>query len=177
MEITYADYFDYLDDTLEGMDPGARLGISGTQAAEAYGGYDWFRLTQSLDFIQAYDHQNTGEMLEHRLWRRLLNDNDGGSFFVYNYFFNPDYTWTTSTQTAAEQLPDIQGGLATLLAACDERAADVLVHYSQPSIHAAYITGGQKAFRDNRDGWVRAIEDSGMQMRAGAAILDRAVGC
>lgn len=186
MEVTYADYFDFLDDTLQSMDPGARLGISGTQAAEAYGGYDWFRLTKSLDFIQAYDHQNTGEMhrsfdhgmltapwwgyaqsgvaLEHRLWYRLLNANDGGSFFVYNYFFNPDYTWTESTQTAAEQLPDIQGGLATLLASCDQRAADVLVHYSQPSIHAAYITGGQKTFRDNRDGWVRAIEDSGMQM-------------
>ncbi len=186
MEVTFANFFRFTDHALEQGDPGARLGISGSQAAEAYGGYDWWRLTDALDFIQAYDHQNTGEMhrsfhdmltapwwgyastgagLEHTLWRRLLNDNDGGSFFVYTYIFWPDYTYTQSTLDAKEYLADIQGGLARLLHECDERATDVYVHYSHPSIHAAFITGGQTLFRDNRNGWIKAIEDSGLQMK------------
>ena len=186
MEVTYADFFRFVDDALEQGDPGARLGISGTQAATAYGGYDWWRLTDALDFIQSYDHRNTGEMhrsfhdmltipwwgyastgpsLEHQLWRRLLNDNDGGSFFVYTYIFWPDYTYTQSTSDAHEYLQDIQSGLARLLHACDERAADVYVHYSHPSIHGAFITGGETLYRDNRNGWIKAIEDSGLQMK------------
>jgi len=186
MEVTYANFFRFADAALEKGDPGARLGISGSQAATAYGGYDWWRLTDALDFVQAYDHQNTGEMhrsfhdmltapwwgyastgprLEHQLWRRLLNDNDGGSFFVYTYIFWPDYSYTQSTSDAKEYLADIQSGLARLLHECDERATDVYVHYSHPSIHGAFITGGQNLFRDNRDGWIKAIEDSGLQMK------------
>jgi len=186
MEISYADFFRFVHAELQSHDPGARVGISGSQAAEAYGGYDWWRLTDALDFGQTYDHKNTGEMhrsfhdmltapwwgyaqtdpaLSHRLWRRLFNDSDGGSYYTYSYVFWPDYTWTASTADAIEHLDDIQGGLARLLDACAERAADVIVHYSHPSIHGAWITGGQTVFSENRAGWVQAIEDSGMQMR------------
>ncbi|MGC9317128.1 MAG: beta-galactosidase trimerization domain-containing protein, partial [Armatimonadota bacterium] len=185
MEFSLAWFMDFVDGELEAHDPGARVGISGTQAAEAYGGYDWWRLTDALDFAQTYDHKNTGEMhrsfhemltapwwgyaatdpgLSRTLWRRLLNDSDGGSFFTSSYVFWPDYTWTQSTSDALAHLDDIQGGLARLLDAC-ERQADVLVHYSHPSIHGAWITGGQALHSDNRGGWVQAIEDSGMQVR------------
>ena len=185
MEFSLAEFFDFTDNELESHDPGARIGISGTQAAEAYGGYDWWRLTDALDFAQTYDHQTTGEMhrsfhdlltapwwgyastgpgLSRILWRRLLNGNDGGSFYTYNYAFWPDYTWTQSTSDALPHLDDIQGGLARLLHACRERETDVWVHYSQASIHGAWITGGQTLMSDNRGGWVQAIEDLGMQI-------------
>lgn len=185
MEFSLAEFFDFTDNELERHDPGARIGISGTQAAEAYGGYDWWRLTEALDFGQTYDHQNTGIMhrsfhdfltapwwgyaqtgppLSNRLWRRMLEANDGASFYTYNYLFWPDYTWTQCTSEALPVVREIQGGLARLLDACAEREADVLVHYSQPSIHGAWITGGQTVFRDNRGGWIQAIEDSGMQV-------------
>jgi len=184
MEVSLAGFFDFVDGELESHDPGARIGISGTQAAEAYGGYDWWRLTDALDFGQTYDHKNTGVMhrsfhdlltapwwgyaqtgpaLSYRLWRRLLEANDGGSFYTYNYVFWPDYTWTQSTSDSLRHIGDIQGGLARLLHACAERETDVWVHYSHPSIHGAWITGGQTVFSENRGGWVQAIEDSGMQ--------------
>ncbi len=186
MEVSYANFFRFIDDEIEARDPGARLGISGTQAAEAYGGYDWWRLTDALDFAQTYDHKTTGEMhrsfhdmltapwwgyaqtdpnLGHRLWRRLLNDNDGGSYFTWSYVYWPDLTWTESTADSIPHMEDIQGGIARLLNACDERAADVWVHYSHPSIHGSWITGGQDTFTNNRGGWVKAIEDLGMQMK------------
>ena len=186
MEVSYADFFRFIDDEIEERDPGARLGISGTQAAEAYGGYDWWRLTDALDFAQTYDLRNTGEMhrsfhdmltapwwgyaqtdpaLGHRLWRRLLNDSDGGSYFTWSYVYWPDLTWTQSTADSIPHMQDIQGGIARLLDACEERAADVWVHYSQSSIHGAWITGGQDTFTNNRGGWIKAIEDLGMQMK------------
>jgi len=186
MEITFADFLRWMDDTLESYDPGARLGTSGSQAASAYGGYDWWRLTDAFDFIQAYDHQNTGEMhrsfhdmlaapwwgygatdpaLEHQLWRRLLNDNAGAMYFSCASLIKPDYTYT---QTAAEgrlHIREMRNGLARLLHACDGRAADVYMHYSHPSIHAAFITGGEPTFKNNQAGWLKAIEDSALQMK------------
>ena len=186
MEFTFADFFRFADRTIEEHDPGARLGVYGTQAAEAYGGWDWYRLTDALDYAQTYDHQNTGEMhrsfgrdfvsapwygyavtnprMQYTVWRRLLNDNAGASYYTYNYLFWPDYTYTRSTADALGAMTDINNGVAALLKACEGRASDVLVHFSMPSIHGAYITGGPTLFRDNRAGWVSAIEDSGMQM-------------
>ncbi len=186
MEITLADFLQFADDTLESYDPGARLGISGTQAAEAYGGWDWSRITEVLDYAQTYDHQSTGEMhrsfgtdfvsapwegyaqtganMEHRVWYRALNGNDGMSYYTYSYLFWPDLTLTESSADAMNALRDINDGVATLLQSCDERTTDVMVHFSQPSIHGAYITGAPKVFRDNRDAWVDAIEDNGLQM-------------
>ncbi len=186
MEITFADFLRWMDDTLESHDPGARLGTSGSQAASAYGGYDWWRLTDAFDFIQAYDHQNTGEMhrsfhdmlaapwwgygatdpqLAHQLWRRLLNDNAGAMYFSCASLIKPDYTYT---QTAAEgrlHILEMRNGLARLLHDCEARATDVYLHYSHPSIHAAFITGGEPIFNDNRAGWSKAIEDGALQMK------------
>ena len=184
MEWSFADFYKFAYNCVNEFDPGALIGISGTQAAEAYGGYDWWRLAHALDFIQAYDHKNTGEMhrsfgvkpsvpwwgyastgpgLEHTLWRRLFNDVDGGSFFVQTYVLKPDYTFTQSTADGKRFLADIRSGIGRLLDSCDERAADVLIHYSHPSIHGAYIAGHDHLFRDNRDGWVQAIYDLGLQ--------------
>lgn len=186
MEVTFAQFFRWADDVLERFDPGARIGVSGTQAAEAYGGWDWYRLTEALDYAQTYDHQSTGQMhrsfghdlltapwegygqvnpaMEHRIWRRFLNGNDGMSYYTLSYLYWPDYVLTRSTQDAVDALADINNGVATLIQACEQRATDVMVHYSHPSIHGAHITGAPKVFRDNRDAWVQVIEDNGLQM-------------
>ncbi len=186
MEITFAQFLRWMDETLESHDPGARLGTSGSQAASAYGGYDWWRLTDAFDFIQAYDHQNTGEMhrsfhdmlaapwwgygskdpqLEHQLWRRLLNDNAGAMYFSCASLIAPDYTYTQTAAEGREHIREMRNGLARLLHECDGRAADVYMHYSHPSIHAAFITGGEPIFKNNRAGWLKAIEDSALQVK------------
>ncbi|MEN6642108.1 MAG: beta-galactosidase trimerization domain-containing protein [Armatimonadia bacterium] len=182
MEYAFSDYMKFVRNEIRKHDPEGRIGISGTQAAEAYGGFDWWRLAHTLDFIQSYDHQNTGEM--HRsfdmvtlpwwgyaqkhpdvsvtMWNRFFNQAHGGSFFVYNYMLNPDLTLPQATADGLAAIKDQQQGLGTLFAGC-ERPADVLVHYSQPSIHAAYITNADDLFRNNREGWMKAIDDLGMQ--------------
>lgn len=182
MEVAFADYMKFVRDEIRKHDPEGRIGISGTQAAEAYGGFDWWRLAHTLDFIQSYDHQNTGEM--HRsfdmvtlpwwgyaqkhpnvsvtMWNRFFNQARGGSYFVYNYMLNPDLTLPPATADGLAAIQDQQQGLGALFAGC-ERPADVLVHYSQPSIHAAYVSNADDLFRNNRDGWMKAIDDLGMQ--------------
>ena len=162
------------------------LGISGSQAAKAYGGYAWWRLTDALDFLQSYDHENTGEMhrsfhdlvtapwwgygardpsLRHQLWRRLLNGSRGGMYFSYASLLRPDLTFTETAAEGRVHVNEFKSGLAQLLANCDERVADLYVHYSQPSIHGAFITGGEALFDSNRVGWLKAIEDLGLQIR------------
>jgi hypothetical protein len=184
MEVSLAEYLRFIDDVLEKHDPGARLGTSGTQAASAYGGHDWWLLTDAFDFIQAYDHQDTGEMhrsfhdmiaapwwgygahgsaLQHQLWRRLLNNNRGASYFSLNSLLCGDYTYTKTISEGMGTVKEFKAGLARLLHDCEERVADVCMHYSQPSIHGVFITGGNALFRANRHGWIKAVEDSGMQ--------------
>ena len=186
MEISYADFLRFLDAELERHDPGARVGISGSQAAAAYGGYDWWRLTDAFDFIQAYDHQNTGEMhrsfhdmiaapwwgyhasgseLRHQLWRRLLNGNRGASYFAFGSLLCGDYTYTRTITEGKEYIKEFKAGLARLLHGCAGRATDVYLHYSQSSIHGVFITGGEPVFNANRAGWIKIIEDSGLQMK------------
>jgi len=182
MEFAFADYMKFVRNEVRKTDPEGRIGISGTQAAEAYGGFDWWRLAHTLDFIQAYDHQNTGEMhrsfgmvslpwwgyaslnpdLSYTMWNRFFNQARGGSFFVYNYMLNPDMTLPRSAADGLSDIRDQQAGLGLLLALC-ARPPDVLVHYSQASIHAAYICDNDDLFRNNRDGWMRAIDEAGMQ--------------
>jgi len=186
MEVSLAEFLQFMDGVLEEHDPGARLGTSGTQAASAYGGHDWWRLTDALDFIQGYDHQDTGEMhrsfhdmiaapwwgygahgpeLQHQLWRRLLNHNRGASYFSLSSLLCGDYTYTRTITEGMGTIKEFKAGLARLLHDCDERLADVCMHYSQPSIHGVFITGGEPVFRANRAGWIKSIEDLGLQMK------------
>lgn len=186
MEVSYANFLRFTDSVFEKHDPGARLGISGSQAAAPYGGYDWWRITDALDFIQAYDHQNSGEMhrsfhdmlaagwwgygakgpqLEHQLWRRLLNGNSGASYFVISSLLRGDYTYTRTITEGREYVREFKAGLARLLRSCERRVTDVYMHYSQASIHGSFITGGESTFKNNRTGWIKAVEDSGLQMQ------------
>lgn len=185
MEISLSEFLEFTDAELEKLDPGARLGTSGTQAASAYGGYDWWRLSHAFDFLQAYDHQNTGEMqrsftgmlaaswwgyyargpgLQHQLWRRLLNGNRGGFYFAARDFLLGDFTFYRTATEGMEYVREFKNGLARLLHG-SERSADVTIHYSQPSIHGAFITRGQGLFKHNRAGWFKIIEDLGLQAK------------
>ena len=73
----WVDFRDFLDHTfarilreggdyLRKTDPGAKAGITGAMGAFAFGGWDWSRLSQALDVVEAYD---TGSA--RALWRDL----------------------------------------------------------------------------------------------------------
>ncbi|NLY02038.1 MAG: hypothetical protein GXY83_38635 [Rhodopirellula sp.] len=184
MDVTFSNFLRWVRGCLREKDPRAIVGMSGTQAAEAYGGYDWSRLMHAADFLQSYTHQDTIVMhrsfdgrvprvpwygymsvnpqIRQYLWRCLLNGNSGGSYYVDGYMFRPDGTPTQSTRDAHAVVSEFQNGLAQLLHNA-QRVNQVGLHYSHPSIRAAFITGGDALFRDNRGGWVLAIQDAGFQ--------------
>jgi len=184
MDDTLQNFFHWVREQLREHDPKATVGMSGSQAAEAYGGYDWSKLVHTLDFAQNYVHQDTiimqrsfgsrlprapwyGYMrrnpdMRQALWQRFLNGNRGGSYFVIRYMFFPDYRPTVSTQHAAEVIAEFRNGLATLFNRL-ERVNEIAIHYSHPSIRGAFICGDAGVFRNNRHGWVQALEDLGVQ--------------
>jgi hypothetical protein len=190
----WADHRAFMDDSLAGFirwtrdrlregDTRATVGLSGSQAAEAYGGYNWWTLCQDLDFFVSYTHQNTAIMhrsfgpgipraaayayvhnpaMRHRLWWLLLQGNFAGTHFTYRFLFYPDLTPTPTMAQSAEVVREFQGGVAKLLKNCS-RVSDIGVHYSHASIRGAYISGEAAPFRDNRMGWIQAAEDLGFQ--------------
>ena len=184
MEVSFARFFDWTRDRLRERDPRARIGLSGSQAAEAYGGYDWSLVIKSFDFIQNYTHCNTSIMqrsfgpnvprapwygygwrnpeLRGFLWRCLLDGNMGGSYFNAPSMLRPDLLPSECAADARGVSEEFQRGLAKLLGNCP-RISDIGIHYSQPSIRGAYITGSEAIFRDDRAGWISAVEDLGFQ--------------
>jgi len=184
MDVTFARFFEWTRKQLRQSDPGAGVGMSGSQAAEAYGGYNWYRLSNTLDFVQNYTHQNTSVMQRsfapglHRApwygyssrnpgarqtqWWRLFNGNLGGSYWSATFMFRPDLLPSPMTADVAPVIKEIQGGIATLLRQ-SERVVDVGIHYSQASIRGAFLAQSAISFSENRDGWVKALEDNGLQ--------------
>jgi len=184
MDDSFAGFFKWTRDRLRERDPKAGVGMSGSQAAEAYGGYNWYTLSHALDFIQNYTHRNTPIMqrsfgpnlprapwygyavrnpaMRHYLWWRLFHGNYGGSFFAKRDMFRPDLLPSPCTADAAPVVKEFQAGVARLLRNC-ERVCEIGMHYSHSSIRGAFISGADALFRDNRMGWVQAIEDLGYQ--------------
>ncbi len=184
MDASFAKFFEWVRDRLREKDPGAGVGMSGSQAAEAYGGYDWFQMARTLDFIQNYTHQNTPVMqrsfapnlprapwygyttvnpqMRWTMWWRLFGGNYGGSYWSTSFMFRPDLLPSPMTADAAPVVKELRGGVATLLKHC-RRVSDIGVHYSQASIRGAFISQGAALFRDNRMGWIQAFEDLGYQ--------------
>ncbi|MBM4050867.1 MAG: hypothetical protein FJ279_37705, partial [Planctomycetes bacterium] len=174
MDDSFVGFFKWTRDRLRERDPRATIGLSGTQAAEAYGGYDWSKLGGCLDFAANYAHQNTIIMqrsfapgvewatpfwpysagnpaMRHQLWWQLFHNCFGGSCFTYRLMFYPDLTPTPNTADAMAVTREFQGGVAKLLRNCT-RISDIGLHYSQPSIRGAFISGAAAVFRDNRMG-------------------------
>ncbi|MBT4815215.1 MAG: hypothetical protein HON70_05925, partial [Lentisphaerae bacterium] len=184
MDVTFARFFKWTREQLRQKDPGARVGMSGSQAAEAYGGYDWYQMANTLDFVQNYTHKNTSVMqrsfapnlrrapwygyssrnpnARRTQWWRLLNGNLGGSYWSATFMFRPDLLPSPMTADVAPVITEIQGGIATLLRQC-ERVVDIGIHYSQASVRGAFLAQSAITFSENRDGWVKMLEDNGLQ--------------
>jgi len=184
MDVAFSNFFKWTRERLREKDPKAAVGMSGSQAAEAYGGYDWFRLARTLDFIQNYTHKNTPIMQEsfapdlprapwygytmrnpaarQRLWWRLFSGNYGGSYWSATFMFRPDLLPSPMTADMAPVVKEFQSGIAKLLRNLD-RQTDIGIHYSHASIRGAFISQQAALFSDNREGWVKCLEDLGHQ--------------
>ena len=184
MDVTFINFFKWTRDQLRRDDPSATVGMSGTQAAEAYGGYDWSALANTLDFAQTYTVGNTVPM--HRsfapgmpratwqgygarnpgvrsgLWYLLFQGNYGISYYATDSMYNPDFTYGPTAADMAPIIKEFQSGVARLLRN-SRRISLIGMHYSHASIRGATISGAGWRFSQDRAGWLSAMDRLGFQ--------------
>jgi hypothetical protein len=170
----WADFRTYMDVSLAGalddfrqaahrIDPQTPVGIEGTQMPSAFGGYDLWRLSQALDWVEAYDIGNAREIFgsfmpgrpilttvfesdtdhaRRRLWHLLLGG-DRGCIVWWSEdcidFKSADYALTAKGRALAPVLHEMTSPLARLFLRADRAVHPIYIYYSQPSIQVDWL--------------------------------------
>ena len=157
------------------VDPQTPVGIEGTQMPHAFGGYDLWRLSQVLDWVEPYDIGCAREILgsfmpgkpilttvfeketkpaRRRLWHLLL-EGDRGCIIWWSEdsidWKTADYALTAKANALAPALREMTSPLARLFMNASPEFDPIYIHYSQPSIQVDWL------MESNVDGstWLR----------------------
>jgi hypothetical protein len=159
MDIAYAGALKMGVDAVRSADPDAYAGIAGGQMP-GWGGYDYYRLSQSLTAIEPYDIGNNIEILrsvnpriavvttafahgpweKHRVWYELLHGNRG--LIIWddkNEFVGKDGALGDRGREVAPYYSEIAGGLGALLINSTRLADPIAIHYSQASMRTEWM--------------------------------------
>ena len=145
------------------LDPHTPVGIEGTQMPHAFGGYDLWRLSRVLDWIEPYDIGSAREILasfmpdkpivttvfesdtahaRRRLWHLLL-EGDRGCIVWWSEdclnWANADYALTPKAKALAPALREMTSPLARLFLRARPERDPIFFHYSQPSIQVDWL--------------------------------------
>jgi len=170
----WADFRTYMDRSLaraleemrraaREVDPRTPVGIEGTQMPHAFGGYDLWRLSQVLDWVEPYDIGNAREIFgsfmpgkpilttvfekdtnpaRRRLWHLLL-EGDRGCIVWWSEdcldWKSEDYRLTPKARALVPVLHEMTSPLARLFLRAERVRDPVLIHYSQPSIQVDWL--------------------------------------
>jgi len=163
MDISYARALQMGADAIHSVDPKAFVGICGAQMP-GWGGYDYARLTQALNFFEPYDIGNNIEIIrslasatpvvttsfahgpweKHRVWYELLHGTRG--LIIWddkNEFVNRDGTPAPRGIEAAPYYNEIRTGIGALLMNSRGEADPIAIHYSQASFHTDWMLRSQ----------------------------------
>lgn len=170
----WADFRTYMDISLAGalaglrhaareLDPRTPVGIEGTQMPSAFGGYDLWRLSQALDWVEPYDigcareifgsfmpgkpmvttvFENDTNHAQRRLWHLLL-EGDRGCIVWWSEdcidWKSADYALTPKAKALAPTLREMTSPLAQLFLRAQPVFDPIYIHYSQASIQADWL--------------------------------------
>ncbi|MFQ6098722.1 MAG: beta-galactosidase, partial [Armatimonadota bacterium] len=188
MNDTLADFFSFVQDSIREIDPEAKCGLSGTQAPEAGNGMDWWKLSKAFSHYHSYNtgwsdemrrsfQRDTGVMvspyragywqagarLEYQMFWCLLHDTQGISAWTTKLFFYPDLTFSESGRDTRANIRTLRGGIWDLIRNTRRQHDGIAIHYSQPSINAAFLLDKRQEIADVRAAWVKLLEDDGLQ--------------
>jgi hypothetical protein len=120
-----------------------------------------------------------GKDVFYNFYRNLFKGANGGSYIFWQYStLDPDLTMSQSGKDMIEGFRELRGaGLGKLVGLAAPDNNGIAIHYSYPSIHGAWIVDGKiepevvydpssatmRRFNANRDGWVKALRDAGLQ--------------
>ncbi|RBP37780.1 beta-galactosidase-like protein [Roseimicrobium gellanilyticum] len=145
------------------VDAATPVGIEGTQMPHAFGGYDLWKLSQSLDWVEPYDVANAREIFGsfmpgkpilatvfeketnhamRRLWHLLL-EGDKGCIIWWSEdcvdMAKPDAPLTEKGKALAPALKEMTSPLAKLFLRAEKEYDPIAIHYSQASIQVAWL--------------------------------------
>ncbi len=120
----------------------------------------------------------SGSAVKHEVWTAALQGVLHPQLFWSYSIVNPDMTFSRSGRDLGEVFRALRfEGIGRLLMEAERLDDGVAVHYSMPSVHAAGVLGhhparrekAERGFAENRDGWVRLLDDLGLSFRFVAA--------
>ncbi len=163
LDATWAGILDGLRRSARAIDPATPVGIEGTQMPHPFGGYDLWRLSQALDWIEPYDIggaraifgsfmegkpvlSTIGEANENaarrRLWHLLL-EGDRGCVIWWSEdcidWKTPGHPLTAKGRALAPVMREMTGSLAGLFVRARREWDPVAIHYSQPSVQVNWL--------------------------------------
>ncbi|OQW97580.1 MAG: hypothetical protein BWK77_01405 [Verrucomicrobia bacterium A1] len=163
LDATWAGILDGLRRSARAIDPATPVGIEGTQMPHPFGGYDLWRLSQALDWIEPYDIggaraifgsfmegkpvlSTIGEANENaarrRLWHLLL-EGDRGCVIWWSEdcidWKTPGHPLTVKGRALAPVMREMTGSLAGLFVRARREWDPVAIHYSQPSVQVNWL--------------------------------------
>jgi hypothetical protein len=170
----WADFRTYMDESLtetlselrsaaRAIDGRTPVGIEGSQMPHAFGGYDLWRLSQAVDWMEPYDIGNAREILgsfmagkpmlctlfeadtnhaRRRLWHLLL-EGDRGCIVWWSEdcidWNSAQYELTPKGRAIAPVLKEMTSKLALVFLRAQPEYDPIYIHYSQPSIQIDWL--------------------------------------
>jgi hypothetical protein len=171
MNLTFAEEARKASQTVKSVDPAAIGGLVGGQAPSAFGGYDYWLLSQAIDVIEPYNigvnreiwrsfapHKpavTTGfgaETIElWRLWYQALHGDRGVIIYdEQNRYLDSANKLTELGARIAPTYWELTGGIVKQLQHMERLNDPIAVHYSQPSITAHWMI----EHRPLGEGWI-----------------------
>jgi hypothetical protein len=163
MDISLANVLDELRSAAHEVDPQTPVGIEGTQMPHAFGGFDLWRLSQVVDWVEPYDVGNGREIFAsfvgekpllstinedetrsavRKLWHALLQG-DHGSVVWWSEdcidWASDDLALTAKARALAPALREMTGPLPRLVLRARRIYDPIALHYSQPSIQVDWL--------------------------------------
>lgn len=170
MDISFARSLKMGSDAIRSVDPDAYVAIAGAQMP-GWGGYDYYRITQSLQALEPYDIGNNIEIIrslnpdlafvttsfergnweKHRIWYELLHGARGNLIWdEKSEHVGKDGTVGARGNEVAPYYSELRNGVAALLINSKRLAGPIAIHYSQPSMRAEWMM----AQRPKGEAWV-----------------------
>lgn len=170
MDVSYARALKMGVDAIHSVDPRAYVGIEGAQMP-GWGGYDYARLTRTLDAMEPYDIGDnieivrslnphlafittafaTGPLEKHRVWYELLHGARGHIIWdAKNDIIEPDGAIGARGRDVAPYWNELRDGIGALLINSARQADPIAIHYSQASMRTEWM----KAQRPKGDAWM-----------------------
>jgi hypothetical protein len=160
MNITFARVLQESSEAAKSVDPDARFGIGGAQMPGAFGGYDYWLLSQAMDAVEPYDIGNSRELWRSfapqkpcistafptdqygiwQLWRLFLHGDRGVGFYDEKFtLLTDDAKLTKTAEALAPALREFSSGVGKQFNGMERRNDPIMIHYSHPSITAHWM--------------------------------------